>query len=311
MKRRPLAILIERDIDVLLVEELNVCPEFATWWIGQTGAPATSPITPIGAFHSVSHSTLGESDIVLLYSDASGARHAVLIEDKIDAPAQLGQADRYRQRGLEGKANGAWADFRTCLCAPRRYLQSSSDAAKYSAKLAYEDIREWFLSTGDLRHKYRGEVLNCAIEENKRGYTKKVDQQVTAFWRAYWQCSRVEFPELEMVEPGPRAAGSGWIELHPKRLSRDRGIFHKMTEGFVDLSIANSAGRVGQLLSAVHPFGKDLDVVQTGKSGSVRLHVKPLDILREFDEQRDAAREGMRAAYRLLFLSPVFPARPD
>ncbi len=309
MNRRPLEIITERDVDILLVEELNVSHEFLEWWITAVGEPNPPPFSLIGAFHSASHPTLGESDILLIYRDQSDARHAILIEDKIDAPAQPEQGDRYRQRGKAGVADGEWRTFRTCICAPRRYLDSSADVANYDSQISYEDIRDWLRGpTRDGRCLYRAQIIDSAIEVNKRGYAKKVDDRVTAFTRAYWECVRREFPELEMRDPGPRAAGSGWIELHPSRLPRGRAIFHKLPEGFVDLSITAAADRVAQFTSVFHHLGKDLEVVATGKSASVRLPVPPLDRFRSFDDQIDAARAGMRAAYRLLFLSPVLPA---
>src|SRR5579884_2256449 len=159
---RPLVeVVTERDIDLLLIEELNVRPEFLAWWIASVRGPSCPSDHLIGAFHSVTHPTLGESDLLILYRDAAGAHHAILAENKIDAPAQPDQADRYRRRGEAGVASGDWTSFRTCICAPHRYLESSTDAAKYDSRVPYENIRDWLKAVKhDVRCQYRAKSSN-------------------------------------------------------------------------------------------------------------------------------------------------------
>lgn len=48
----------------------------------------------VNAWHSISDATLGESDLIVLLSDASGSLAAVLLEDKIDALAHWECASR-------------------------------------------------------------------------------------------------------------------------------------------------------------------------------------------------------------------------
>lgn len=89
----------ERDIDLLILEELTVSREFAQWFYQENHlVPPTQGKAK--AFHSVSDAELGESDIVVLYDNG----HAILIENKIGAIAQKDQAKRYQQRGEKGLA---------------------------------------------------------------------------------------------------------------------------------------------------------------------------------------------------------------
>src|SRR5271168_2978551 len=83
----PIEAIYERDVDLLLLEELSESSEFASWLVDR---PGLSDIT-FGSLDSVQHSVVDrgrESDLILTFLDADGGRHALLIENKIDAPAQ-------------------------------------------------------------------------------------------------------------------------------------------------------------------------------------------------------------------------------
>jgi len=132
---------------------------------------------------------------------------------------------------------------------------------------------------------------------------------MTEFWHRYWECATGEFPELSLPEPGPKPAGSPWIEIRPEALGPGRHIYHKFAAGFVDLQIDGSAGQVEAIKNNLSPLlGADTEVVITGKSSSVRVRVPPLDPFANFGEQVSTARAGMRAAYRLLFIARAIPA---
>lgn len=62
--------IAERDIDLLLLEELHVSAAFRTWLVGQTFGPVVHCNTFLGAWHSVCHPTLGESDLVVRFEDS-------------------------------------------------------------------------------------------------------------------------------------------------------------------------------------------------------------------------------------------------
>ena len=89
--------LTERDIDMLLLEEFNTNANFSTCFLA-AAFPHRQQSPCIGGWHSISDPELGESDLIVLYED----RFAILIENKISAPVQPRQADRYIERGGEG-----------------------------------------------------------------------------------------------------------------------------------------------------------------------------------------------------------------
>jgi len=263
----------------------------------------------VDAEHSVTDPVLGESDVVVRLRNVDGKTVALLIENKIDAPPQPQQAERYRQRGEAGIRDGNWDLFRTVILAPDRYLKARAEASRYDASVSYEDLRAWFgTGNGDeARRQYKAQVVSLAIDQNLRGYTAKTDERVTRFWAGYWLHASAEFPELAMPEPGPKPALSDWIEFRPAGLPKDRHLYHKLENGFVDLQRDGAGERVEALqASNVHLLGRDLDVVKTGKSASVRAVVPSIDRFGDPTAHIDAIRAGLRAAFRLLCLSPAF-----
>ena len=84
----------ERDIDLLLIEELHVDSSFRSWFYGLAWGTSDHDPTFLGAWHSLTHPEHGESDIVVLVEGAEGRKLAMLIEDKIDAITQPNQAGR-------------------------------------------------------------------------------------------------------------------------------------------------------------------------------------------------------------------------
>lgn len=298
LRELPLEAVTERDIDLLLLEELTVSEAFARWLVARVFSSGPVLQRVLSVRHSVCDAS-GESDLELIFSDESGRRLAVLIEDKIDAPAQPDQADRYRERAARGVEAGSWQEARTCLVAPREYV--SHDADRYGVKIEYEEIAACFAEVvaGDARAQYRVGVMNAALEQARRGYTLVKDAAVTAFWSQYWLDAGHLFPELEMQDSGDRGAQATWIVFRPKHLASPRAVNHKLTMGVVDLTTEYSATRVPELaVRWASLLAPDMSVVATGKSLSVRVSVPPLEIRMDYSTQSEDARAGMRAAYR-------------
>ena len=300
----------ERDVDLLILEELAVSPEFLAWWLEQVKAEGCKGAVIVRAQHSLTHPKLGESDLVVICSPPESEPYAILIENKINAPPQPDQALRYRQRGEAGVVAGTWKSFRTCIVAPQRYLDISGDANLYDARISYEAVRAWFLERGaDSRAEFRARLLAEAIEQARRGYTPEADERMTEFWHRYWECATEEFPEFNLPEPGSKPAGSTWVEIHPETLGSSRRIYHKLRAGFVDLQLDGTAGEVEAIKSSISSLlGTDTEVVVTGKSASVRVRVPPLDPFADFGEQVSEARAGMRAAFRLVYFARAISA---
>ena len=95
----------ERDIDLLLAEEFSVSPGFASWFQAQTRF-ADLKANVVDVFVSRSDAT-GESE------EAGAA-----IEDKIDAPLQPEQEQRYRLHTQREIDRGDYQACEVLPCAP-------------------------------------------------------------------------------------------------------------------------------------------------------------------------------------------------
>ena len=283
----------ERDIDLLLLEELNVSDEFSAWFHSKV-TQSSETVSIKDAWHSISDPILGESDLVAVYNNGL----AILIENKINAIAQPTQGKRYEQRGIKGIENAHWTSFRTCMIAPILYLQKEQDAAVYDSTLSYEEISEWFISKRDQRSKYKGYLLNEAIEQNRRGYTIVPSESVTEFWSKYWILSIQQYPELEMKKPGLKPANSDWPDFRPSTLDKRFSIVHKLARGDVDLQITGASESIDELAERLSNHA--VEVVQAGKSAAIRIQVDPIDRSKPFDAQKDSVLEGLNAAKVLL-----------
>ena len=81
----PVESVQERDVDLLIIEELNVNLEFCDWFANQLGLE--KPSSKIKAFRSISDYGLGETDILISYQTKEKTKF-ILVENKIDASFQ-------------------------------------------------------------------------------------------------------------------------------------------------------------------------------------------------------------------------------
>lgn len=296
----------ERDIDLLLLEESHASEAFRTWLAHRTGSKDADQCQFVGAWHSVTHPNLGESDLILILSTPEEKKRAILIEDKIDADPQPEQADRYQRRGRVGTERGFWDEFCTCLVAPERYLQQVRGSERYDFTISYEEVREWYRLTGpdSPRNQYKIRLLDEAIEQNRRGYTAVPHPAVTEMYHRYYDLVQEKSPELRMRRPDSVPAKSDWVRFFPDGLSDEMVLRHKFGFGRVDLEIKGYGDRVEELRAANASLLSDgMDVLQTSKSASICVFVPTVDRFGGFDAQRADVEEALAAALRLLKLA--------
>lgn len=299
----PFIYLSERDIDLLVLEEMIVSSSFREWFATKVSLVASPAATFLGARHSVWDPALGESDLIALWCQADGCRVALLIENKINAPAQPNQGARYVQRGRGGIENGSWEAFQTCIMAPARYLESSGEAQAYGARVSYEEIRDYFRSgeEQDCRAKYRADILAAAIEQQRRGYSPEIDEGVSQFWYEFWRLSLDRCPRIGMQCPDPKPAGAGWIWTRPPELGGESWLGFKLLNGFVDLQLDGAGDRVEEIDAlCMARLDGEVRAVRTGKSTSLRIEVAPIDASDKVENQHDAIFAAFDAAVRLL-----------
>ncbi len=308
------AYVAERDVDSLVVEELECSAAFRRWFLDSVvepmGRPKWTSIDEPAARHSVTapSKAQGETDVEFGFT-SDGRRTLILIENKIDAPFQPRQAERYRERAVQLCESGECTECLTVLLAPDEYLTSTSGCEEFDVTVSYEQMRGHFLKRGQgndelaRRCRYRVGVLDQAINRYRRGYTAIPDETMTKFWSAYYQQARQTAPELGMARPGAKPAGSTFIcfvgiEQQPG-LPRCL-IVHKFTHGYVDLELAGLAGHLEELESSLRPvLAEEMHLRRAGRSLAVTIDVPVLSVEIAFEEQAAAAGAGIRAAMKL------------
>ena len=141
-------------------------PGFRAFLASKTAGPGDFEF--LGAWRGV-YDNLGECDLLVLIRDAKGRRVAIMVEDKIDASFQPGQANRYRQRGERGRALERWDRFITCLCTPKEYAEPIGKGDAWDAILTYEEIEASLAAQEDTFAPFVRAALRQAAHKQRSG----------------------------------------------------------------------------------------------------------------------------------------------
>lgn len=282
---------LERDIDLLIMEEFISDAAFAKIFLDAAGLEEPYRIEAV--IHSKTDAELGESDIVILLEIGS-KRHALHIEDKIDAMAMPNQRGRYDQRAEKDIANGQYDSYSVLIVAPAKYLSVNAEAQKYERRVTYEQMREHFLKKEDARSQYKLALIDRAIFEQKNGYQYVANPGVVRFCAAMAAYQKENYPELSQ-------GTAAWWPEYPTLL-KDVKVVFKANKGFCDLQFGHTLApelyaRVKEHLSA------RMHVVQAGKSASVRIVVTPIWFESNFADKVREADEALQALCELYELS--------
>lgn len=296
------ASVAERDLDFVLVEELSVNDEFCDWF---TSRLYQKPVfaSSLGAWHSVTDASLGETDVLYMFKSDDDGRIAILIENKIDAGVQPKQAERYQQRGEKGEQAKDWDDFMTCLVAPSQYLNGETQSSGYDSQISYEELMSFFVSRRrrDSRYLFKARLIREAIDKHRRGYQAEISPEMTEFVKNYCAYALQISPSCGVQEAKPRPAGSTWVLFRPAGLPSEVSLYHQLTRGLAKLLIAGAADRVDALRLRFEPFlAEGVEFGTAGKSLSLSISVPKIDPLTHSLKQEEAhVREGIAAIDRL------------
>ncbi len=252
----------ERHIDFLLEEEFSCNPDFlhfflkearknmlATWNVpGEADHLIPNETWKCTAVRSVT-TTLGETDVLVIYQSADSKKHrvAILIEDKLRAGFQKDQAKRYRDRGTEEAKQEEfiklWDSFFTCLVAPQKYGNGN---AGFDTRISLETIQSFF-SAEDQRTKFKAAVLQRALNHFSAKGVQKIDDVMTKFRAFYAHEAEVFFALNEVEWDDARDAwwGDSWFTFRLREeLSKGVTIVYKPEMGSVELTFPNTSVNV-------------------------------------------------------------------
>ena len=281
---------LERDMDLLIMEEFVCSANFAKIFLDTVGIQSDYTIEEV--IHSMRDADLGESDIVFILN-IDGKRHAIHIEDKIDALAMPNQRGRYSLRAEKDIASGQYDAYSVLIVAPEKYLSVNNEAHKYEHQVRYEQLRDYFANQNDLRSKYKLALIDRAIYDQKTGYQYEANPGVVSFCAAMDDYQKEHYPTLPI---GTQAWWRGY-----KTLISTATIVYKANKGFCDLQFSNCTRE--ELLSKVNDYLSDrMTVEKAGKSASIRITVSPVWFEKPFHEkvsEVDEALDAMTELYEL------------
>lgn len=314
----------ERDIDLLLVEELRCSHAFRGRFIEEL-----SSITGARLSHRsgrVSHSrrrmhSRREIDI-FLEIDGHDGRYAILIENKLDTSEQPQQAESYRLEAAALSSDGF--DFAlTVLICPEVYAsKASAFAEKFDAVFSYERVLSVLMERADAergelsaRLRYRADLISQAIEKGRRGYQAVPLASVSNFIRAYVAM----LDELGIaLPPGPSMlkdapAESKTMIFAPSALPKwdflpQTRLVHQLREGNANICLYGWGDHFSHIAGLMAPAlaGTPYRLVPTinkranGHAGIMIVTDTPtIDNLAPFSEQREQIEIGMRATAEL------------
>lgn len=282
---------LERDIDLLILEEFISDPEFAKIFLSAVGINEEYSIED--AIHSKMDAEFGESDIVFIIN-INGKRHALHIEDKIDAIAMQNQSGRYHDRAKKDIAAGEYDDYSVLIVAPEKYLEGNKEAHKYTNQVKYEQLCDYLSQKSDIRSKYKLTLVERSITDQKNGYQYEANPGMVEF------CKKMNTYHKEKY-PGLPAGSIAWWRNYPTVMD-DVTIVFKANKGYCDLQFGHTTKE--ELFPRVCEFLTDrMNVERAGKSASIRIEVAPIWYENKFEDKLAEVDEALDAIYELFQLS--------
>ena len=301
--------ITERDMDLFLMRKLSDISFLKDIFLNKINC-INNEVSILNITHSVSTED-GESDIEVLLVDEKNKKIALLIEDKINAPAMEDQARRYIIRGDKGKERGDYEEYYVFIVAPQKYLDGNTEAGKYPNKISYESIKKW-LESSDSKNPFEISLINRALDVSKHGYVTLYNKTVTDFWDRLYDYVEKHYPGQFRIHGKKGLEKSGnpaqWITI---TCNNQFGIQIKSDRGYVDLEIRNYADKFQQFCKDNQQLidEKKLYIRTASKALAIRYYVECIDFTQEFETQEAALRMSFDAAKELQDLIKVLKVR--
>lgn len=286
----PVEAIQERDIDLMLLEELSTDDSFCAWFIKELFLPMFT--SKIGAWRSITDFGLGETDILFSYNSEKQKIY-VLIENKLDASFQDEQHNRYEERAARYRNKNECDEAYCVLIAPQAYCDNQNDFENY---ISYQNIATKLEGARSERGVFRSKLLKIAIEKLRRGYQPVNSVPVQEFWNNYWEFKEKNHPSLFMKKPGVVPHQSDWPILFDKRL-KNVAFYHKLKQGHADATFQGFPNGIESKIFQTLPQWATIQ--KHGKSFSIRVYSGKVDRTKDFNSQIKKISEGLRNLERI------------
>lgn len=316
----------ERDVDLVLVEELKCSSDFVRWFSAKVTNSTGHTIDVIES--DVTHSkrrtyNRREIDICLELKASNNSKTVFLIENKLDTSEQFEQAESYRAEAeLLIQTKEVEAAYTVLVC-PSAYAERHTKfTSKFDVIISYEAVSRYIAERarqpGELgaRLRHRHEILEQAITKSRRGYEAVPLPLIEQFNAKYVALAKTECPALK---PGPamlkegRPGESKTMIFAPETLPNwdflpQLRIVHQLREGNANVNFYGWGDHFTALAGAMAAdlAGTEYRLVPTvnkrasGKSGlMIVIETPSIDNLSGFDAQRTPLVVGMKAAEAL------------
>ena len=281
--------IFERDIDLLMINNFS------------KGLLIDLFLSKIGKkdyfIDSIEHSfqnQFGENDITVILSNGMN-KIALLIEDKIDAPAMDEQATRYNMRGDKLKEDNIVNDYYVFIIAPQKYLDCNSEAKKYPNSISYEEILK------NVKDDYSKSLLEKALDESKSGYNVIEDKAVTKFWNDLYDYIEDAYAGGVFkinINRGPKGSRSFWPTFYTKYKSIK--IIYKSNQGNVDIEFPKAASKISELTKAFINKGiSNNEIDRTENSVVIRKKVDIVDFSEDFESNKEKVDKALQTVLQL------------
>ena len=275
----------ERDMDLLFLEAISTDDGFArmivnrTKWGGSDFSVASVELSRTDAEY-------GESDITVVI-ETGGNKYGILIEDKIDAIAMPEQHQRYIERGNKGCKTGEYKDYNIIIICPEKYYDNNDEAQKYEHHIFYEECENYFVAKEDNMSKVRLMQVQSAINKAKKSSETILNEAANDFFKKYRKYWEEHYGYLLLRTS---ATSNGWWVNYATGFGKAY-IYHKMQEGYVDLTFTNAdkdSRYFGDVKTIADKLNKYINAkiyaVPTGKSAALRIRVPELKMKEELFE---------------------------
>ena len=311
----------ERDVDLLLIEELQCSAEFVKWLVGRVTSDVIERSSVLHSRRRIHNRR--EIDITLTIERQAG-QMVCLIENKLDTQEQPRQAESYREEASALVADGRATSVHTILICPRQYAAAASTfARKFDHVIAYEDVADFLTLrasqvSGELRARllHRRSLMDQATTKARRGYEAVGLVDIDRFLEKYLGMLREEAIALE---PGPSMLKSGrpgesrTMIFAPSALPKwpflpQTRLVHQLREANANINFYGWGDHFNEVAGDIAADLKNTGyrLIPTvnkrvgGHSGlMIVASTPPVDSLASFDDQREAIVEGARVAARL------------
>ena len=319
----------ERDIDLLLVEEIYSNHQFVCWLTAHAGLP--SQIASWDVQHSKRRTrNRREIDIFVEMTLEDRSRCALLIENKLDATDQPDQAESYRDE-LNVLAGDYQRSAMIIVCPDGYRAQNNGFTSKFDATVTYEAIHRWFVdqdheagSESVLRHRFRAELFDQAINKHRRGYTAIPDKVVGDFNSQYVALLSKIAPNIHpgnsMLKPANPRESTSMIfdqnkslsqlpkDIRPSRFSHELGRGSQHRANYVAVTFAGWGTALTSIRDLLEADTSEIGASFSSKPPSknrpnpglvMSFPTKPIDNQARFDDQLKLIEDGMKAAILL------------